>query len=107
MATYYNPLKNNKNYSDNSLDVTDEFAKFRGKSLQYILKNRNNKPLYTGYDYRGKIFKNSLSRLIFFDKKRENIIQKIDEIWWQLIQKIKIIKKTFNYTVNKDYIDFN
>jgi hypothetical protein len=64
------------------------------------LKNR-------GFDYEGKIFERTISPYIFRDQKRREILQEFEKMIFFLIEKTKMIKTFFNYTVDKDYTKLN
>ena len=61
----------------------------------------------TGYDYEGKIFKKSLSPLIMSDPTRASILNEYEKMVIFLIEKAKMIKTFYNYTVSKDYKKLN
>jgi len=63
--------------------------------------------LHTGFDYRGKVFRKSLSNVFFLDAKREALLLSFDDVIVWMIDYIKMIKKTFNWTLPKFYRDFN
>lgn len=71
------------------------------------VNHRKDNIKHTGYDYRGKVLRNSLSKLLYLDPKREVILDTYDTILTHLIDKVKHIKKAFNYTLEKEYRDFN
>lgn len=61
----------------------------------------------TGFDYKGKLFRRSMSPLIFADPKRAEILDEFEKIMYFLVEKAKAVKTFYNYTVNKDYKDLN
>lgn len=61
----------------------------------------------TGYDYEGKIFKKSLSPLIMADPTRASILNEYEKMVFFLIEKAKMVKTFYNYTVSKDYKKLN
>ena len=65
-----------------------------------VLKNK-------GYDYKGNIFKKSMSPYLFNDPKRKDILDQYETIIYFLIEKVKYIKTFFNYTVSKNYKHLN
>lgn len=71
------------------------------------VRHRNDNIKNTGFDYRGQILKKSLSNVFFLEAKREVILSAYDEIITWMVDHIKIIKKTFNWTLPKYYRDFN
>lgn len=104
---YVDPLIENKNYSSNELDVIDKWVGTQGKPPSYFLKHRNDVILHTGYDYRNKILKRSLSPVLYYETKRRLILEKIEESITHMVEHIKSIKRTVNYNFDKDYRDFN
>lgn len=77
------------------------------QSLYKVSENRLNKLKNRGYDYKGKILKRTLSSYIYRDPKREEILDQFEKSLYFIVQQIKTIKTFFNYTVDKDYTDFN
>lgn len=71
------------------------------------IMHRNDNIKYLGFDYRGQIFKKTLSNILFNDPKRKSILLNIDDIYSYLIDNIKYIKKTFAWVFPKTYRDFN
>ena len=105
---YQELLDQNKNFSKNFLDRTrNKWWKFEGKSIRYCLEHRNDIILHTGYEYRGQVLKNTLSTMFFIEGKRKNILAKYEKAINFLIDQVKFIKKQFNYTLDKEYRDFN
>ena len=64
------------------------------------LKNR-------GFDYRGRIFEKSMSPLLFADPTRKGILNEYEKLIYFLVEKVKLIKTFYNYTVDKDYTKLN
>jgi hypothetical protein len=73
------------------------------KSLYDFANNRKTYLQNTGFDYEGKIFNRTLSPYIMEDEKRADILHKYEEMIYFLIEKVKLIKTFYNYTVPKDY----
>lgn len=61
----------------------------------------------TGFDYRGKILRRSLSPYLYGESTRASILDEIDKILTFWVEKVKTVKTFYNYTVPKDYTDFN
>jgi len=105
---YQELLDQNKNFSKNFLDRTrNKWWKFDGKSFRYCLEHRNDIILHSGYEYRDQVLKNSLSQMFFLEGKRSSILNKFEKAIDFLIDQVKFIKKQFNYTLDKEYRDFN
>jgi len=77
------------------------------EKLDKFLLSRNNKLLYRGYDYHGKVLYRTLSNVLFSDEKRTKILLKISELLEYLIDSVKNIKKSYYYVFDKNDIDFN
>lgn len=61
----------------------------------------------TGFDYEGKIFRKTMSPLIFADPVRASILDEYEKIIFFLVEKVKMIKTFYNYTVSRDYKKLN
>jgi hypothetical protein len=57
----------------------------------------------TGFDWRGQLFDKSISRYILSDTKRSLILGEIQKLLVYTIDKVSMIKKAMNYTVDKKY----
>ncbi len=80
----------------------------KNKGFWYGVKHRNDKILHVGYDYHnGNLLRRSLSNVLYLDEKRGAILDYMSEHFEALVDMIKHVKKTFNFTLDKDYIDFN
>ncbi len=71
------------------------------------VRHRNDNIKNTGFDYRGNILNKSLSNVFFLEPKREVLLGAIDGVLSWLVDHIKMIKKTVNWTLPKYYRDFN
>jgi len=76
-------------------------------SFRDSVRHRNDKLKHRGYDYRGNIFKNSLSSAFFLEGKRSGILLQMETMLVFLIDQVKHIKKTFHYGYEKNFRDFN
>lgn len=61
----------------------------------------------TGFDYEGRIFEKTMSPYLFADPNRRDILNSYERIVFFLIEKVKMIKTFYNYTVPKDYRNLN
>lgn len=68
-------------------------------SLYSIVEHRNDDIKNQGFKYHGNLFKKSISPILFTDGKRASIIEKLDLLMAFLIDYVKEIKKTYNYTI--------
>ena len=77
------------------------------KSLYDIANNRMTRLKNKGFDYENRIFERTLSPYILADTKRQEILMSYEKIVYFLVEKTKMIKTFFNYTVPKDYKHIN
>jgi len=77
------------------------------KSLYKQSLSRKTRLKNTGFDYEGKIFEKTMSPLLFADPTRRSILAEFEKMIYFLIEKTKIIKTFYNYTVDKDYTKLN
>ena len=57
---------------------------------------------YSGFDYKGKILNNTLSKILFKDPTKANILSYFEKGFFALVETTKQIKNYFNYTVPKN-----
>lgn len=73
------------------------------KSYHEFINTQNDKRNNIGFEYEGKIFERSMSRLVYNgDENRSYILAKIEKVVFTLIEKTKGIKNFINYTVPKN-----
>ena len=72
-----------------------------------IIADSRREGLQLGFDYREQIYKKSVSNIILADEKRNLIIQKMDKMICFLIDSVKNIKKTYNYSISRNSRDLN
>ena len=77
------------------------------KSYFDVTENRSNKDLQLGYDYSKTLLKNSLSKLIFGNDKRDAIIADLNKLYVYLVNSTKRIKKTFAYATKRNSNNIN
>lgn len=77
------------------------------ESLYDVPSHRLDRLKNTGYKYEGTIFQKTMSPLIFADPTRRDILNEFEKLILFLIQKTKLIKTFYNYTVPKDYTKLN
>ena len=56
-----------------------------------------------GYDWRSNLFSKTISGYILSDTKRSLILLEIQKLMVYAIDKVSMIKKSINYTVDKKY----
>ena len=100
-------LDQNINLSQNPLDIHKKFDYLKRRPYRYFLEHRNDIIKNTGYDYRGNILKNTLSKIWFIERKRELIMTEFEKPISYMVDCVKIIKKAFNWAIDKDQIYFN
>ena len=61
----------------------------------------------TGFNYEGRIFEKTMSPYLFADPNRKDILTNYEKIIFFLIEKVKMIKTFYNYTVPKNYRNLN
>jgi hypothetical protein len=77
------------------------------ESLYKYAASRKNRLKNRGFNYKGKIFERSMSPLLFNEQTRADILNEYEKIIFFLVQKVKLIKTFYNYTVDKDYTEIN
>lgn len=70
-------------------------------SLYQIAKLRKTRLKNLGYDYRGRILKNSLSSWVYNSSAKEFIL-KLEAILTMMVSSIKSIRKSVNYMIDED-----
>lgn len=71
------------------------------------VKHRKDNILHQGYVFRGNVLWKSLSNMFYKESKRRDILMAIEVCVTYLIDSVKIIKKTFNWALDKNYVYFN
>jgi hypothetical protein len=77
------------------------------KSLYETAEHSRDDIKNKGFDYHGRIFEKTMSSLIFREEKRSGILASLEEIYYEMIQRVKTIKLHFDYAKKKNYRDFN
>lgn len=77
------------------------------QSLYEVTENSRNDIKNKGFDYHGRIFEKTMSSFIFREENRTNILLKVEEIFYELIQRVKKIKIHFDYAKKNNFRDFN
>jgi hypothetical protein len=68
----------------------------------YDIRDSVNDNLYNGFEYKDQILKKSLSNVIFNDPIKEGILVYFNRVVYGLIETVKQIKNSVNYTVKKN-----
>lgn len=78
--------------------------KITSKSSIYSYTFENGESIKNrGYDYKGKLFKNSMSTHLFKNDNVIGFIEYLDSIFFEYIEAVKKIRVFYNFTVDKDY----
>jgi hypothetical protein len=77
------------------------------ESLYKFATNRKTRLKNRGFNYKGKIFERSMSPVLFNEQTRADILGEYEKIIYFLVEKVKLIKTFYNYTVDKDYSEIN
>ncbi len=72
------------------------------QSIYKTSEHQRDNLLHQGYQYRGNIFRNTMSKFMFREEKRAAILGYMEEVVFNLIEKVKHIKNHVNYCVPKD-----
>ena len=76
-------------------------------SLYDVANNRLTRLKNSGFNYKDQIFERTLSPYIMTDPKRRGILLSFEKLIYFLVEKVKLIKTFYNYTVPKDYKHLN
>jgi len=77
------------------------------QSLYDLANSRNERLNGLGYDYTGKILRNTTSSYIYTDPTRAGILDQFEAVIGSLAEKVKLIRTFYNYTVPKYYKKIN
>lgn len=80
----------------------------RTQEKLYDISNKiNNNIKNIGYDYEGKVIKNSISSYLLRNEKIAGFIEKLEPMITEIIALPKKLKAYWNFTIPKNYRDFN
>lgn len=71
------------------------------------IESRHDSLLNKGFDYKNIVLKRTLSSALYLESKRKMILEKLEEPITYIINSIKNIKKSYNWTVPMDYENIN
>lgn len=77
------------------------------KSLYEVTEHSRDSLLNTGFDYHGRIFEKTMSPLLLSEDKRAGILAKLEEVYYELIERVKVIKTFYDFSKHKNYRKFN
>lgn len=103
-----------ENFYEEVIDLSEyknelkyKYYYFHPYSYRDFLEHRNDIIKNIGYNYRGKVLKNTLAKILFLEKKRELLLLEIERVIDYIIDHIKSIKHFVNYTFSKKWREFN
>ena len=71
------------------------------------VNHRKDNILHQGYSFRGNVLWKTLSNMFYKEDKRRNILMALEVCITYLIDQVKMIKKSYNFTFDKNYNSFN
>lgn len=77
------------------------------KSLYEVTEHSRDNILNKGFDYHGRLFEKTMSSFLFREEKRSSILAKVEEVFFELIERVKGIKIHFDYSRKKNDRNFN
>lgn len=77
------------------------------ESLYDLATSRNEKINNLGFNYKGKILRKTTSPYLWADPEKATILEKFDDWVYFLVEKVKVIRTFYNYTVPPDYKKIN
>lgn len=77
------------------------------ESYFYFAEHRLDDLKNGGYNYKDKLYKNTLSSYIYEDPRKERILPFFEKLIYFLTEQVKMIKKSINYAVDKNFKNFN
>ncbi len=60
-----------------------------------------------GFDYKGNLFKKSVSSLFYTDERKIGILNEFEKMMYELVEQVKTIKKFRNFAIKKDSHNIN
>ena len=77
------------------------------KSLYDEAEHLRDRVKHKGFAYEGRIFEKSMSNFLFREEKRKAILALLENVVFELIERVKQIKNHVNYVVDKNFRDKN
>lgn len=77
------------------------------ESLYDLANSRNEQINSLGYNYEGKILRNTLSSYVYADPQRAAFLDNFESVLFFLVESVKLIRTYYNYTVPKNYRKIN
>ena len=77
------------------------------ESLYEVARHSRDAKLHKGFNYRGQLFKRSMSNFLFREDKRVGILAKMETIVYECLERVKLIKTFLDFNKEKNQRDFN
>lgn len=77
------------------------------ESLYDITETQRDDIKHKGFDYKGRIFEKTMSNFMFRDDRRKEMLSYFENVIYELIERVKMIKNHANYVVKKNYRNKN
>ena len=84
------------------VDEERRYYDFDQRNNIFDVMYSSNDTAYSGFDYKDKILKKTLSKVLFRDPVKSNILSYFEKGFFALVETTKQIKNYFNYTVPKN-----
>jgi hypothetical protein len=102
--TLYGPCSSASTYTDimkkiQGNSMARRYYQFDPTDNLYDIRDSAYDNIRSGYDYKEKIFQNTMSNVIFRDPKKSEILYYLQRVVFALIESVKQIRNSFNYTV--------
>lgn len=86
----------------NEVNVERKYYDFDQRNNIFDVMYSVNDNAYSGFDYKDKILKKTLSKVLFKDPVKASILSYFEKGFFALVETTKQIKNYFNYTVPKN-----
>lgn len=86
----------------NAVEEERRYYDFDQRNNIFDVMYSTNDTAYEGFDYKDKILKKTLSKVLFKDPVKSNILSYFEKGFFALVETTKQIKNYFNYTVPKN-----
>jgi hypothetical protein len=101
------PCSSSSEYSEimkqmNAVEEERRYYDFDQRNNIFDVMYSINDNAYSGFDYKDKILKKTLSKVLFKDPVKDSILSYFEKGFFALVETTKQIKNYFNYTVPKN-----
>jgi hypothetical protein len=76
-------------------------------SLYDVTEHSRDQIKNKGFAYHGRLFEKTMSHFMFAEEKRTNILASLEEIYFEMIERVKVIKTFYDFARRKNDRDFN